>query len=229
MELISRGKTKDVYEREGGTLLLKFKDDLTGKNGIFDPGANMVGLSIAGAGKAALKMSKFFFEILEKKKIATHYIEANLEQDYMIVKPAIMFGKGLEIICRYRAVGSFFRRYGEYIEEGRPLDALIEFTLKDDVRNDPLITEDALIMLKILSRKEYKELKELTRRIAGIIKEELSNKGIELYDIKLEFGREKNSKQLFLIDEISGGNMRAYKDGKYLQPLELEKVIASDI
>ena len=145
----------------------------------------------------------------------------------MIVKPAIVFGRGLEIICRYRAVGSFFRRYGEYIKEGSPLDALIEFTLKDDVRNDPLITEDALIMLGILSQEQFNVLKGLTKRIASIIKEELSGKGIELYDIKLEFGKEKNSKKLILIDEISGGNMRAFKDGKYLEPLELEKLVTA--
>jgi phosphoribosylaminoimidazole-succinocarboxamide synthase len=227
MELISRGKTKDVYKREDGNYLLKFKDDLTGKDGVFDPGANTVGLNIVGAGKAALNMSKFFFEILEKRKIPTHYIEANLEQDYMIVKPAIVFGKGLEVICRYRAVGSFFRRYGKYIIEGSPLDALIEFTLKDDARNDPLITEDVLIMLEILSREQYNDLKDLTRKISGIIKEELSSKGIELYDIKLEFGREKDSEQLILIDEISGGNMRTFKDGKYLEPLELEELVTN--
>ncbi len=229
MQLICHGKTKDVFKLKNGNYLLKFKDDVTGKNGIFDPGANTVGLSIAGAGRAALKLTKFFFEKLEKNNIPTHYIEANLEQDAMIVKPATVFGKGLEVICRYRAVGSFFRRYGEYIAEGSPLDALIEFTLKDDARNDPLITEDALSMLKILSQEECKELKDLTRRIAGLIKEELFNKEIELYDIKLEFGREKDSGQIILIDEISGGNMRAYKDGKHLQPLELEKLILSDI
>ena len=227
MKIISHGKTKDVYKGEEGTYLLKFKDDLTGKDGIFDPGANRVALHIDGAGKAALKMSEFFFKILEKKGIPTHYIEANLGQSYMIVKPAIVFGKGLEIICRYRAVGSFFRRYGEYIIEGSSLDALIEFTLKDDARNDPLITEDALIMLGILTQEQFNALKDLTKKIAGIIKEELSSKGIELYDIKLEFGREKDGEQLMLIDEISGGNMRAFKDGKYLEPLELEKLVTA--
>ena len=227
MKLSSHGKTKDVYKREEGTYLLKFKDDLTGKDGIFDPGANRVALHIDGAGKAALKMSEFFFKILEKKRIPNHYIETNLEQNYMIVKPAIVFGKGLEIICRYRAVGSFFRRYGEYIIEGSSLDALIEFTLKDDARNDPLITEDALIMLGILTQEQFNALKDLTKKIAGIIKGELSSKGIELYDIKLEFGREKDGEQLMLIDEISGGNMRAFKDGKYLEPLELEKLVTA--
>ena len=49
-------------------------------------------------------------------------------------------------------------------------------------------------------------------------------KGIELYDIKFEFGRVGTDKQIVLIDEISGGNMRAYKDGEYIEPLELEKM-----
>jgi len=225
MELIYQGKTKDVYFLEDGNYLLKFKDDVTGENGVFDPGANTVGLTIAGAGKAALRLSKLFFELLEERGIPTHYISANIEEATMIVKPAMVFGKGLEVICRYRAVGSFLRRYGSYIEEGELLDGLVEVTLKDDERNDPLINEDALEMLGILTKKEYQILKELTRKIGNIIKEVLTNKGIELYDIKLEFGRSKDNNKIILIDEISGGNMRAYKNGKYLQPLQLEKLL----
>ena len=52
----------------------------------------------------------------------------------MTVKPAKPFGKGLEVICRYRAVGSFLRRYGLYAKEGQPLDAFVEVTIKDDER-----------------------------------------------------------------------------------------------
>ena len=92
-------------------------------------------------------------------------------------------------------------------------------------REDPTISEDALDMLGILSKAEYKVLKELTQKIAGIVKNELAKKQIELYDIKFEFGRAGENKEIVLIDEISGGNMRAYKDGKYIEPLELEKLI----
>ena len=53
MKLVYRGKTKDVYELEDGNYLLKFKDDVTGADGVFDPGANTVGLTIEGAGRAA--------------------------------------------------------------------------------------------------------------------------------------------------------------------------------
>ncbi|KAB7707551.1 phosphoribosylaminoimidazolesuccinocarboxamide synthase [Bacillus aerolatus] len=222
MKLIYKGKTKDVYELEDGNYLLKFKDDVTGENGVFDPGANTVGLTMEGAGRAGLKLTKHFFEILKEKGIPTHYIDADIEEATMTVKPATVFGKGLEVICRYRAVGSFLRRYGMYAEEGQPLDAFVEVTLKDDERQDPPISEDALDMLGILSSNEYKELKDVTKKIAGTVKEELAKKDIDLYDIKFEFGRTQDG-QIVLIDEISGGNMRAYKQGEYIEPLQLEK------
>ncbi|MEH7380892.1 phosphoribosylaminoimidazolesuccinocarboxamide synthase [Bacillus sp. JJ1533] len=224
MELKYTGKTKDVYELQDGNYLLQFKDDVTGVDGVFDPGANTVGLTIEGAGRAGLKLTKYFFERLNEKGVPTHYIDADIEQATMTVKPAEVFGKGLEVICRYRAVGSFLRRYGLYAEEGQALDAFVEVTLKDDGREDPPISEDALDMLGILSKEEYQVLKSLTQQIAGIVKDELAKKGIELYDIKFEFGRTGDNKQIVLIDEISGGNMRAYKDGQYVEPLELEKM-----
>ena len=222
MKLIYKGKTKDVFELEDGNYLLKFKDDMTGEDGVFDSGANQVGLTIEGAGRAGLRLTKYFFEKLAEKNIPTHYIDANIDDATMTVKPAKMFGKGLEVICRYRAVGSFYRRYGLYVEEGQPLDAFVEVTIKDDERQDPPISEDALEMLGIMSKEEYQTLKDLTKKIAGFVKEELAKKGIELYDIKFEFGRLEDG-TIALIDEISGGNMRAYKDGKYVEPLELEK------
>ena len=228
MRFVFKGKTKDVYELDNGNYLLKFKDDVTGENGVFDPGANAVGLAMEGAGRAALRLTKYFFELLKEKQIPTHYLDSNIDELTMTVQPATPFGKGLEVICRYRAVGSFYRRYGKYVEEGAPLDALVEITLKDDERQDPPITEDTLEMLGILSKDEYKVLKELTQRIGAIVKAELAKKKIELYDIKLEFGRVGKDQQIMLIDEISGGNMRAYKDGVYINPLALERLILAD-
>src|SRR5690625_4970047 len=110
MKLIYKGKTKDVYRLNDGNIQLKFKDDVTGEDGIFDPGANKVGLTVKGAGKSGLKMTTFFFEILKEHNISTHYIEADMNKVSMTVKDANMFGNGLEVICRYRAVGSFYRR-----------------------------------------------------------------------------------------------------------------------
>jgi phosphoribosylaminoimidazole-succinocarboxamide synthase len=227
MRVVYKGKTKDVYMLDDGNYLLKFKDDVTGENGVFDPGANTVGLTIEGAGRAGLRLTEYFFKKLNALGIPTHFINADIEAGTMTVKKASVFGQGLEVICRYRAAGSFVKRYGKYIKEGQPLDAYVEMTLKDDERNDPLITEDALDMLGILSMDEYGILKDLTKRISAIVKDELALKGMELYDIKFEFGRIGDDRHIALIDEISGGNMRAYKDGKYVEPLELERIMLS--
>jgi phosphoribosylaminoimidazole-succinocarboxamide synthase len=212
---------------DDGNYLFKFKDDVTGQDGVFDPGANTVGLKIEGAGRAGLRLTEYFFKKLNESGIPTHFIKADIEAGTMTVKKASVFGDGLEVICRYRAAGSFVRRYGKYVREGQPLDAYVEMTLKDDERNDPLITEDALDMLGILSKDEYKVLKDLTQRISTLVKEELARKGLELYDIKFEFGRIGEDRHIALIDEISGGNMRAYKDGKFVKPLELERIMLS--
>jgi len=225
MELIYKGKTKDVYNLDGSNVLLKFKDDVTGEDGVFDPGANTVGLSIEGAGQSGLRMTKYFFEKMSDKKIPTHYVTANIEEVTMTVRSAKVFGKGLEVICRYRAVGSFLRRYGAYCEEGQPLDSFVEVTLKDDDRNDPPINKDGLAQLGLLTTDEYVTLEALTKEISGVVKAELEAKGLDLYDIKLEFGRDAETGEIMLIDEISGGNMRVYKDGIYIAPMDLEKMI----
>ena len=112
MNLVNHGKTKDVYVLENGNYLLKFKDDVTGRDGVFDPGANQVGLSIEGMGNAGLRLTVYFFEILKKLGVSTHYVSSDIDNNIMTVKPATVFGKGLEVICRYKAVGSFIRRYG---------------------------------------------------------------------------------------------------------------------
>ena len=220
MKKITTGKTKDVYQLDDGNYLFVFKDDMTGADGVFDPGANTVGLTVEGAGLAGLVMSVYYLKLIEEKGYPTHFISA--EENRMKIKPATKFGGGLEVVCRYKAYGSFIRRYGDYIREGTPLDALIEITLKDDERGDPLINEDALLAIGILKPGEYGIIKTLTQKICEIIKQDIAAKNLELCDIKLEFGRDKSG-NIMLIDEISGGNMRVLDNGQPVAPLDLSK------
>jgi len=223
LKLLYQGKTKDVYQIDDGTVLLKFKDDATGKDGKFDPGENTVGLSIEGLGKESLKMSKYFFEKIKEAGIMTHYIDSDLSEATMTVLPAEVFGEGLEFVCRRRAVGSFLKRYGTYVSDGDPLDYLVEVTLKDDDRQDPLITKDCLIMLDIINDEDYEECVDLTKRITKLIYEDLQEKGLELYDIKYEFGKYKG--KIMLIDEISAGSMRVYQGKTKVEPLQLAQLV----
>lgn len=224
MEKIYQGKTKDVYKLENGNVLLKFKDDCTGKDGVFDPGENSVGLTIEGIGKANLETSIKFFEILKETGIKTHYVSADVDNATMEVLPATVFGHGLEVICRLKATGSFIRRYGDYIADGTVLEGgYVETTFKDDAKGDPLVTKDGLIALGVMSGEMYDSMKEQTLKITRIVADELAKKGLDLYDIKFEFGY--NNNEVILIDEIASGNMRVYKDGKIVEPVELTKII----
>ena len=221
-KLVYTGKTKDVFALDNGNYLLKFKDDCTGKDGKFDPGENSVGLTIEGVGDVNLRMSIYYFEKLKEAGIKTHYISANLEDTTMEVIPATPFGKGLEVICRNKAVGSFLRRYGDYIEEGADLPSYVEMTFKNDEKGDPLVTKDGLIVLGVMTDKQYDDMKEQTQKITKIIADDLATRGLTLYDIKFEFGYSNG--EVVLIDEIASGNMRVYKGNEYIEPMELSKL-----
>ena len=224
MKTIYEGKTKNVYSLENGNVLLKFKDDCTGKDGVFDPGENTVGLTIEGIGKANLITSIHYFELLKKAGIKTHYISANIDDATMEVLPATVFGHGLEVICRLVATGSFIRRYGEYIEDGTPLEGgYVECTFKNDAKGDPFVTSEGLAALGVMTQEMFNSMKEQTLKITKIVADDLKSIGLDLWDIKFEFGY--NNGEVILIDEIASGNMRVYKDGKIVDPVELTKLI----
>ena len=229
MKKIYEGKTKDVYALDNGNVMLKFKDDCIGKDGVFDPGENSVGLTIEGIGRANLETSVLYFELLKKAGVKTHYVSADVENATMEVLPAENFGKnlggnGLEVICRLVATGSFIRRYGEYIKDGTPLEGgYVECTFKNDAKGDPLVTGEGLAALGVMSPELFESMKEQTLKITKIVADDLKSIGLDLWDIKFEFGYHNG--EVVLIDEIASGNMRVYKDGKIVPPVELTKLI----
>ena len=224
MTKIYEGKTKDVYSLDNGNVMLKFKDDCTGKDGVFDPGENSVGLTIEGIGKANLISSVHYFELLKQAGIKTHYVSADVENATMEVLPGKVFGHGLEVICRLVATGSFIRRYGEYIADGTPLEGgYVECTFKNDEKGDPLVTSEGLAALGVMTPEMFASMKEQTLKITKIVADDLKTIGLDLWDIKFEFGY--NGDEVILIDEIASGNMRVYKGKDIVPPVELTKLI----
>ena len=122
-----------------------------------------------------------------------------------------------------KAVGSFLRRYRDYIQEGADLPAYVEMTFKNDELGDPLVTKDALAALGVMTEAQYDTVKEMTQKITKIVADDLKEKGLVLYDIKFEYGYDAEG-NVMLIDEIASGNMRVYKDGAYIDPMTLSKL-----
>ena len=206
MKVLYEGKTKDLLDMGDGNLLLKFKDTVTGAGGKIDPGANQIMGEVTDKGKASFFTSLYFFNKLEELSIPTHFVDADTQRCTMTVKAAESFGDGLEFICRRYAFGSFLRRYGRYASSMDELPCLVEITLKDDERGDPLINDDALLALGLLGEEELQKAKKLTVSITEAIESILGEFDLRLVDAKYEFGRVGSD--VVLIDEISGDSMR---------------------
>lgn len=224
MERIYSGKTKDVFLRDDGNILLKFKDTVTGTGDVIDAGSNTVIGEVSGKGNASLRLTVYFFDLLQKAGMPTHFISMGPEPNTLLVKRAKSFK--LEVVCREKAWGSFIRRYGAYIKEGTPLPSVIEFTLKDDEREDPPINEESLVALGIVTEDQIRYMKESARKATAILKAHLAEKGLDLIDIKYEFGEVDG--QTIIIDEISGDGMRVAKDGKILLQKELAAALLGE-
>lgn len=215
MNLIYRGKTKDVYELDKNTLHLVFTDRVTKNDaGEIDPGGNnLAEETIPGQGEACLLMSSAIFNEINKKNIApTHMVSFDLPSLSMNVRKARMFTPGIEWVARWVATGSFIRRYAMVpgIKDGMRLPSpVFEITLKDDAAGDPLIVPSALVALGVVDAKIIDTLLTLNEKVLGVIRDMFTARGLDLWDIKIEWGLDENGEPL-LIDEVSPGCCRAF-------------------
>lgn len=212
-EKIYSGKTKDLYALPSGNVLLVFKDDVTGADGVIDPGANTVIGQVEGKGRRSLAMTDYFFQRLHAADIPTHLVALDLGEGTMEVHRAEPLGKdidgtgGLEFVCRTRPWGSFTRRYLQYIQDTQcNLDYLVEITVKDDERGDPLINDDTIVALGLVSSENLALAKDITRRVCRLVEEDLKSKDLILVDMKIEIGLVDG--EVVVIDEISADAMR---------------------
>ncbi|MEM3402618.1 MAG: phosphoribosylaminoimidazolesuccinocarboxamide synthase [Candidatus Hadarchaeales archaeon] len=216
-EIIYEGKTKILLRREG-RVFLRFKNTVLGDSaGRPDPGGDFVVGEAEGKGELCAATAAMFFELLKEKGMETHFVgrSGKEEIEVFLVEPI-----PLEVIYRRLAYGSFLRRYGPLVKPLSPLD-LVEFTLKNDALGDPLLSSQAIPMLGIATGKEVGEMRVTARRVGEAVHEFLSSRGLELVDLKVEFGRKAGT--LILIDALNGDTMRAAAGGRVLEPMELMK------
>lgn len=221
MELIADGKTKTLYAHGDGQVAIVFKDDVTGTDEGVDPGGNKVVGQIAGKGLASLQQSAYFFALLTDHGIPNHYVAVDWDRRALVARRAKWLG--LEFIVRFKAAGSFVRRYGRYVEPGADLGGLVEITLKDDERGDPLIVDEAVAALGIMALDQVAEAKALVKRAAQVVRDHLAGKGLEMLDIKFECGIVDG--QLVIIDDISTDNMRLVHQGAPVAPQQLLELL----
>ena len=227
MKTLYDGKTKTVMLDEAtGVVNLFFKDTATGENGMFDPGYNTVGGSVEGKGKIGLIISKYFFELMEKNGIPTHFLGADIDQNLMQVKKLTV--PKLEFVLRYFTAGSMCRRFT--LPEGIPFDPPYkEVTLKDDEQGDPLITERLCLMKEMLVPGVFDQGLELVEKVGEVLKVELAKMDLQLIDFKIEVGYDEDGK-VYVVDEIPPDIWRVKdKDGVIPNQIDCAKLILDKI
>lgn len=203
-KLLYEGKAKTLYEGPvEGTVIQYFKDDTTA----FNKQKHDI---IEGKGVLNNIISSFIMERLEDAGISTHFLK-RLNMREQLVKSVDIIP--LEVVVRRKAYGSLCKRYD--IPEGTALDVpLIEFFLKNDSLNDPLISRDAAVILGFCEPEEIEEITVLALRITDLLTGLFAAIGIDLADIKYEFGITDFIEdlelfpELVLADEISPDNCR---------------------
>ena len=227
MKTVYEGKTKNLLLDEAtGDRFLFFKDDATGEDGVFDPGSNTVGGSVAGKGRTGLAVSKYFFGLMEKAGIPTQYLGTDMDNCLMKVRALTV--PALEFVLRYFTAGSMCRRFT--LESGMPFDPpYTEVTLKDDDQGDPLISERLCLMKGLLKEGEYAKATDLLIRTGEVLREELKSLGLTLVDFKMEFGFDEE-RNIYIVDEITPDIWRVKDaDGNIPDQIECAKIVLARI
>lgn len=215
MSLLHRGKTKDVYSHGDHTIELKFTDRVTLNDaGEIDPGGNNVSESLLeGQGFACLSMTAAIFDYLAQNGIPTHMVSYDLDRLSMVARKAQTFRPGLEWVCRWKGTGSFIRRYHNVpgVQDGMTLPVPVhEITIKDDEGGDPMIVPDAIVALDMIPQTQLDELIALNTKTMSLLHDFFKQKELDLWDIKIEWGKNAETGGLMLIDEVSANGCRAF-------------------
>ena len=201
MQLLYDGKVKSVYQSGHGEVTIEYFDKVTAGNGAKVDHPH-------GKGSVCCAISSLLFQKLEDAGIDTHYLYAVGEHRMCCKEVNIV---PIEVVVRNVAAGGIVRE--TCIQEGIKFPhPLVEFYLKDDEKNDPLLTPDRLnamgytpVLTDLMTDKAL--------RVNDILVELFNKLDITLVDFKLEFGHEKTSGHLLLADEISPDSMRLWKKG----------------
>lgn len=198
-ELLYAGKAKSIYSSDkADELIVVFRDDITA----FDGGRKDV---ITGKGEYNAKVSARLYALLEEHDVPTHLVALEGPVRMRVRRLSML---PLEVIVRNIAAGSLVRNYP--FVEGSPLDPpLIVIDFKDDSRHDPMLNDEIILALGLVTQQELEELKQLARRVNEVLLDLFAGLGIQLVDFKIEFGRDDHG-TIRLGDEISMDSMRLW-------------------
>lgn len=211
-DLLYEGKAKRIFAVKEDDQLLwqEFKNSLTAFNGVKKGEFDI-------KGPLNRDISATIFNYLKSNQISSHMVEL-IDNNVMITKKLKMIP--VEVVVRNKVAGSLKKKFN--LEEGSGINpSLVEFYYKNDELNDPFISDDHILMLKILNEKQIAQVKELGLKVNNHLKKFFTDIGIDLVDFKIEIGFDEKG-ELLLADEISPDSCRLW-DAKTKEKLDKDR------
>lgn len=198
-EMLYEGKAKKVFRTDSEDLyIVEYKDDATAFNGLKKG-------TIVEKGIMNNQISSKLFEVLEESGVRTHFVKRLSDREMLVKKVTIV---PLEVLVRNYAAGSLSKRLG--LEEGLKLKTtVLEFCYKDDALGDPMINEYHIKAMDFATDAEVEKIKEMSFKVNEVLISYMKERGIELVDFKLEFGKTPSG-EIILADEISPDTCRLW-------------------
>jgi len=214
IHLLSRGKVRDVYEVDGGRLLIVATDRLSAFDVVMSEG-------IPGKGKVLTQLSIFWFNFLDGS-VPHHFLTADVREYPAVLQPfeSQLVGRSMlvkktepypvECVVRGYLAGSGWRGYQETgavcgiklpagLQESARLDSAI-FTpaTKAKEGHDENISWDE--MAAMIGMKSAATLREKSIEVYARAREYGESRGVIIADTKFEWG--VCGGEIFLIDEV---------------------------
>lgn len=209
-KLLTEGKGKRVYAtNEPDKAIVYFKDEAMAFHGLKRG-------RILGKGEVNNAVSRQFFQLLTKNGIENHYLE-QVDNRHSLVRRVEIIPVAVKV--RNRAAGSLARRYG--LSVGEKMDpTVVEFCLKDDYLDNPLVNSTHIQALKLATEEEIRQIVQTALKVNDILTEYMKEINIEVIDFKLEFGRFEG--RILVADEISPDTARFW-DARTHEPLDIDR------
>ena len=222
-ELIFEGNEKQVFATDHpDQVIFRYKDVTVAYN-------NVKRARFIGKGALDNQISAILLNYLNQNGVETHYIESLGEKEQLCRKIEII---PLQVVVHNRIAGSLAARLG--VEEGfRHSNTIVDLRYNNDELEDPFINRDHAVALGLATYQELDGMYDIARRVNELLKPLFHKAGIELVDMKIEFGRASDTGTIIISDEISPDTCRLWDEatGERLDKdrfrLDLSRVVES--
>ena len=201
-ELIFEGNEKQVFATDHpDQVIFRYKDVTVAYN-------NVKRARFKGKGALDNQISAILLDYLNQNGVETHFIQILGEKEQLCRKIEII---PLQVVVHNRIAGSLAYRLG--VPEGfRHANTIVDLRYNNDELDDPLINRDQAVALNLATYQELDGMYNIARRVNDLLKPLFHKAGIELVDMKIEFGRASDTGEIIISDEISPDTCRLWDE-----------------